>query len=227
MVRKAKGTARAVPRVRRAHAERSAATRRKIIASAIRLLMQRGYDETSLQNIARGARVTLGAIQHQFGTRDGLMLAVLEEVFVQMLGDSLWSALPEPLPERAREFVRRAWDMVYGQPRFLASWELIFGCKSSDALFARINAWRRDGRRPEDARFFTAFPEIAAQGAPMEAFGQFFWSSLRGIALLKLFDEPERGLENQLEVLADSIVRAAAAPDASRPRSSQKADQRG
>jgi AcrR family transcriptional regulator len=175
----------------------------------MRILRDQGYGKATLQNIARGAGITLGAIQHQFDTRDGLMLAVIDENFSQLVHDSeLWSGLPEPLPERAHLFIQRAWSTVYGQPQFITSWKLFFGCQSSGTLFARIKGTRAQGDAATDEKLFRAFPELQAEGRQAAAFAQYFWSSLRGIALLRLFDEPERNLRAQLRILEDVLVLA-------------------
>jgi AcrR family transcriptional regulator len=173
----------------------------------MRILRDQGYDKATLQNIARGAGITLGAIQHQFDTRDGLMLAVIDENFSLLAHDGkLWSDLPEPLPARAHMFIQRAWDTLYGQPQFVTSWKLFFGCRSSGTLFARINGARAQANPATDRFLFKAFPELQAGGRQETAFAQFFWSSLRGIALLRLFDEPERNLKDQLRMLEEVLI---------------------
>ncbi|WP_347615055.1 TetR/AcrR family transcriptional regulator, partial [Comamonas thiooxydans] len=69
---------------RRTQAERSQTTQRKIIKSAIRLLQKVGFQQTNLQEIARGAKVTLGAVQHQFGSRQALMEQVVDEIMAPL-----------------------------------------------------------------------------------------------------------------------------------------------
>lgn len=54
-------------------------TRRKVLDAAVQSIMESGYYHTSSNEIARRAGVTWGTLQHQFGSREGLLLAVLEE----------------------------------------------------------------------------------------------------------------------------------------------------
>jgi len=55
-------------------------TRRRVLQAAIDTIRDVGYYEASSNAIARRAGVTWGVIQHQFGTREGLLLEVLADV---------------------------------------------------------------------------------------------------------------------------------------------------
>jgi AcrR family transcriptional regulator len=54
-------------------------TRRKVLDAAIETILEVGYYQASSNAIARRAGVTWGALQHQFGTREALLLEVLNE----------------------------------------------------------------------------------------------------------------------------------------------------
>ena len=53
--------------------------RAAVVEAAIQCILERGIYRASSNAIAERAGVTWGAIQHHFGTRENLMLAVLEE----------------------------------------------------------------------------------------------------------------------------------------------------
>ncbi|MCU1453644.1 MAG: regulatory protein TetR, partial [Acidimicrobiales bacterium] len=55
------------------------ATRQVMIDAAVASILERGFYRASSNEIARRAGVTWGVIQHHFGTRESLMLAVLED----------------------------------------------------------------------------------------------------------------------------------------------------
>jgi AcrR family transcriptional regulator len=63
---------------RRANAE---ATRARVLDAAVSCILDVGYYQASSNAIARAAGVTWGTIQHQFGTREALLLEVLDERF--------------------------------------------------------------------------------------------------------------------------------------------------
>jgi len=60
--------------------ERSAATQEQLIQAVVQSLLERGYHRTSVNEICRRAGVTSSAIQHHFGGKRQLMMAVAEIV---------------------------------------------------------------------------------------------------------------------------------------------------
>lgn len=64
---------------RRSQADRSAATRAKVIAAARDVLCAQGYSGATMHAIRDATGMSLGAIQHQFPTKAKLMAAVAAE----------------------------------------------------------------------------------------------------------------------------------------------------
>ncbi len=201
---------RAAPR-RRTQAERSEITQRKVIQSALQLLEKVGFQRTNLQLIARGAKLTLGALQHQFSTRLALWERVADEVMAP-LGDlgSVWpdNATALPLEKRARQFVRLAWEHVYGRPSYVAAWSMFFGSKTTPKLFKRIEQYRAKTDPLVNQHFLAMFPEIARQHPQAKHFASMVFATLRGVALLRLFEVAEPATQAQLESLVQIIVQA-------------------
>ena len=175
----------------------------------MRLLYKKGFRATNLQDIARGARVTLGALQHHFASRQVLMERLIDEVMAPLSDDGVvWPPLDLPLEKRAREFVRLAWQTIYGVPSYVAAWSLFFGCKSSPELFARIDANRARSDPIFFARFVTCFPEIEARHPNPQQFAGFVFAGLRGMGMFDLFDVAREEIDGQLDVLVQIIVQA-------------------
>jgi AcrR family transcriptional regulator len=65
---------------RRSNEERSRATREKLVAAARRLFEARTYSEVAIDDVARAAGVTRGAIYHHFGGKQPLFKAVIEDI---------------------------------------------------------------------------------------------------------------------------------------------------
>jgi AcrR family transcriptional regulator len=107
------------PRTRRRQAERSAATRRKVIDAAIDCIAEEGFRRATTTRVARRAGVTWGAIQHQFGDKDSILRAVMQRG-VDELGEE-YRRVPADLPlrERIHVVVERTWD-VLNRPFFRA-----------------------------------------------------------------------------------------------------------
>jgi AcrR family transcriptional regulator len=62
------------------HQERTQATRRALIDAGRRLFAEHGYGGVGVGEIAQAAGVTTGAIYHQFGSKEGLFVAVYDEL---------------------------------------------------------------------------------------------------------------------------------------------------
>jgi AcrR family transcriptional regulator len=71
---------------RRTQAERTAATRARLLEAGRRLFASDGFAAVSTQAIVAAAGVTRGALYHQFGDKTGLFAAVYEEVERDLVG---------------------------------------------------------------------------------------------------------------------------------------------
>jgi AcrR family transcriptional regulator len=69
-------------------AEQVAQTRAALIAAGRRLFGQNGFAATSVEDIARSARVTIGALYHHFPAKAALFEAVFEAVHGELLAAS-------------------------------------------------------------------------------------------------------------------------------------------
>ena len=79
-------------------AERSARTRAALIEAAIELFGERGYRASSLKAIAERAKITHGVIPFHFGSKEGLLIAVIEVCFGRFS-----DAVLAPLRDRSRD----------------------------------------------------------------------------------------------------------------------------
>ena len=69
---------------RRTQASRSAATRAALLEAGRRLFAERGYAGAARDDIVARAGVTRGALQHHFGRKQDLFLAVVEELEAEL-----------------------------------------------------------------------------------------------------------------------------------------------
>src|SRR3954471_2324581 len=77
-------------------------TWRRVLDAAVACILEKGYYQASSNEIARRAGVTWGALQHQFGSREALLLEVLNDgwatlhehmVTAEVTGDTLEARL--------------------------------------------------------------------------------------------------------------------------------------
>jgi AcrR family transcriptional regulator len=125
---------------------RGQATRDRIVAAARDVLVAQGHGGTSTRAVADEAGVNLSQVHYHFGSRQGLLLAVLERENEGMLERqrALYAA-PGPLSEKWRlacDFLDN--DMGSGYVRVL--WELWAAGLTDPELAAgwaaAVNGWR-------------------------------------------------------------------------------------
>jgi AcrR family transcriptional regulator len=73
----------------------------RIVHAARRRFLLEGIDGASLRAIARDARTSIGMVYYYYPAKDDLFLAVVEEIYVALLGD-LESRLDRARPVRER-----------------------------------------------------------------------------------------------------------------------------
>lgn len=81
------------PRGRRKQAERTALSEDRLLGAALQLISERGYDRTTLQAIGDAAGYSRGLVSHRFGSKEGLLWALLERMFRHWGEDSLRPAV--------------------------------------------------------------------------------------------------------------------------------------
>jgi len=93
--------------------DHTAATAGAIARAARRQFAKKGFEAASLQEIAREARVTTGAIYHHFADKKALFLAVAEQIEAELLAKAAkapsrdpWLSLREGFPALIGECAR-------------------------------------------------------------------------------------------------------------------------
>src|SRR5580704_6944954 len=92
----------AVRKTRRTQWERSATTRHALLTAAVECICEFGYASTTTAAIAERAKVTRGAVQHHFGSRDDIIIAVIDFVAVELIDLHTNTAVLREKPLRER-----------------------------------------------------------------------------------------------------------------------------
>lgn len=170
---------------RRSHAERSADTRARLLEAAARLVHEGGAQSATMFEVAKAAGVTPGAVQHHFGSKAELMMQLVEHL-LQAEGGVAWPDPAWPLRRRAQALVQSLWDTVYEAPRFLAAWSVYLASSGDGELMQRVATRRQLVNVGLRQRLLASFPELKGRRAGDAA--DLLFASLRGLALLRLFD---------------------------------------
>jgi len=75
--------------VRRSHAERRQDSQARILEASLKLLVERGYDQFSFQDVARLAGCSHELINHYFTNKDGLLNALAEHIVGSFAKDAI------------------------------------------------------------------------------------------------------------------------------------------
>lgn len=147
-------------------------TRATIIECAGRLLAKNGFDKTTSKNICEKAKVNLASVNYYFGSREGLYIAVLEEIHnritqLTVLNDIKKSpADPKEKVEKLLDFFianltkKNAWPLRLWSRELLAPTPYLQGVIRKKVLpkFSILVTIFSNylGYAPEDIRLYTA-----------------------------------------------------------------------
>ncbi len=161
------------------------ATRAKVVAAAVDCILERGFYRATSNAIARRVGVTWGVIQHHFGTRERLMLAVLEDAarrFTEMVETAAIDGAT--VDERLRQYLD-ALTSYYGQPAYLASLQVVLNLRDDPATSADTARTLAAIERRTTARLHELARDVLG-GSDDPALGSLLFHSCRGLVLSHL-----------------------------------------
>jgi TetR/AcrR family transcriptional repressor of nem operon len=100
-----------------------APTRERLLAEAMRLFWEKGYNSTSVAEILREAGANSGSLYHFFATKQDLLVGVLERYrdrIEPMLLEPVWRGIDDP--------IERVFALLDGYRRLLVESDFRLGC---------------------------------------------------------------------------------------------------
>lgn len=98
-------------------------TRMQILEAARKLIHEQGYAQTGVAQILREAGVNTGSVYHFFGSKEELLLAVL-----QHYRELLWPAVMQPAADASDDPVGRLLAVMQGYRAMLLQSQFRLGC---------------------------------------------------------------------------------------------------
>ena len=98
---------------RRTQEERKAESERRIIRAAVELFAKQGYMKTTLIEVGKAAGYTGGLVSHRFGSKEGLLNAVIENATSRFFEDQLKPAIEGDHIESAEQALRNYISTYY------------------------------------------------------------------------------------------------------------------
>jgi AcrR family transcriptional regulator len=196
-----KSTRRALaPARRRTQAERTEATRTRILKAAANLIRNRGYANFRTADVATEAGLSRGAQLHHFPTKDSLVVATLEYVFeqAQILSRRRAAAVNRPrdlieaVIEDAREF--------FFSEHFFVAIDIVLSTSTDQAVRKQILDISRKARRPVETAWTEA---LVASGVPPSVSADIVALTLgvvRGMAMRTLWDNDPKWFDELFAV---------------------------
>ncbi|HEU4422946.1 MAG TPA: TetR/AcrR family transcriptional regulator, partial [Pilimelia sp.] len=135
----------------------------RILAAAVGLFAERGFDATSVQEVVERAAVTKGALYHYFRSKDDLLYEIYHGLISQQLAelDRILAAGPPPAAA-IREII-------------VSLVETTTARRAEAAIFAREMHRLEEGRmaalRAERRRYHETFRDVVAGGQRAGVFG--------------------------------------------------------
>jgi AcrR family transcriptional regulator len=154
-------------------------TRALVIGETIRCILDEGFAAASAKHITERAGVTWGVVQYHFGDRDGLLMAVVDKGFAELL-EALRElpAAAENVRDRTEFIVDAAWE-AFSSPTSMAALEILIATR----------AMRDPGASEHLAALGTAMAKLGKKiGEGLDArhaaaIGNLIWATLRGLAV--------------------------------------------
>ncbi len=172
-----------------AHAEtKGEATRRRVLDTALALFRRKGFDRTTMRDIARASGMSLGAAYHYFPTKDALVEAYGE--WMQAEHERRFRETIAPgsdLKTRLTALFEEKLDLLQGDRKLLAA---LYG-NLGDATHARSVFGRKSAKLRERsiALFGSAVDDPILPAELREILGPLLWLAHLGVFLHFVHDD--------------------------------------
>ena len=160
----------------------------RVVEAAIACILEEGFYRASSNEIARRADVTWGVIQYHFGSREALLLAVLQHAAAD-LQQTLTAAriTGSTLEERLSSLADVVWS-YYGRPQFLAYIQVMLNLSHDPNTEEQTRQAIRDNQLHVSERLPRMLQEALGEDVPADhpragALRNFVFSALRGMAI--------------------------------------------
>ncbi len=185
-------------------------TRRRVLDAAVESILELGYYQTSSNEIARRAGVTWGTLQHQFGTREMLLLEVLNDAFDDLEEAVSTADVSGSTLELRLQRVLRVLSEHYGKPPHLAHLQILLDLTQNPSTSEETRAAVLGHGRQLSRAWRPLFEQALGDAARDNDLVTFAFSTIRGYLLGDLVaSRITRG--RQSAVQRDLLVRGVAA----------------
>ena len=175
-------------------------TRARLIEATIGLIRERGFSAATASNIARRAAITWGAAQHQFGSKEDILEAILALAYARYLeAMSVPGLRSGSRDQRARELVGRMWNHYQGD-HYRVSLEILRATRCARAQRAR--AWEQRQGHAHVRVIRQLFPDSDLTDAQLREALTFTHCCLTGLSMERIFEARVSHIDRHLARIA-------------------------
>jgi AcrR family transcriptional regulator len=175
-------------------------TRARLLGATVGLIRQGGFPAATATAIARRAGISWGAAQHQFGSKEQILEAILRLAYAHFI-----EAMSAPglrggsRSRRAAALVRRMWAHYQGD-YYGVSLEILRATRG--ARRQRARAWEQRQGRAHLRVVREVFPESRLTDAQLREALTFTHCCLTGLAIERIFEARVSHIERHLARIA-------------------------
>lgn len=176
-----------------------------MITAATECVAEQGFRAATMGAIAERAGVSWGAIQHQFGEKDALLDAVLEEAIRRLRTNlsGVAEANPDPVA-RVRAFIERCGELLHG-PLYKAFVEIQLA--RSRETDEQGDAWSQYVGDSLTEIWRQIFGDLDLPKRRIEDARRFTFAALSGIAAETMLFPEVAFTDRHLQILEDTLLR--------------------
>lgn len=165
------------------------ATRQRVLDAAVECILEKGFYRASTNEIARTAGVSWGVIQHHFGTREGLMLAVLEN------GAGRYSEHVGRVHVAGETVTERVDSLIgillahYGDPHYLAYLQILLNLDHDPLTSAEVRKTMRQVAERSNEHVRRLMVEALGPAASVPGLATTIFLAIRGFGVSQQLQE--------------------------------------
>ena len=183
--------------------ERAERTRQVVVDETVRYILDEGFAAPSVRRITERAGLTWGVVQYHFGDLGGLLMAVVDQGFGELIEvlerlSEQTAGLP---PQRRTEVVVGAVWQAFSSPTSMAALEILISTRAArdSAVNAQLSA------------VMQRFTELGSQlGEDLDVphateIGNLIWATLRGIVVAQMVSPRPLDTSRDRKALVDVL----------------------
>lgn len=191
---------------RRTQADRSATTRRALLDAATICLANLGYAATTVEFIAAKARVSRGAVQHHFGSRDDLLSAIVDDLGSQLMEHYEISG-EMTVVQRIDAAIDKDWTTL-NSAQFRAAMQVWLSMRSNAQLFSQVSNEVAKIERHLDDYWSLLFADSGIPKKKIAVLRHVVFSTLRGLAIRSIYRSDAVPWREEIKALKEMTIQA-------------------